>query len=365
MRKLALFLSILAACSIDRIGYIPPFDSTADEGKALAIESGRPTWKVGAGGGSGGVGPTGPTGPQGTAGAQGATGPTGAQGIQGVQGDPGPAGPTGPTGPQGTAGSDGAAGSIGPTGPTGPAGTNGTNGSAGPTGPTGPAGADGGAFNMRTKSSMLEEFTGNTTAGNHNWGTQSNSGALAVDLTSTNVQNHFGLISLSTSTSSSAQPLLLWQIDSWTVHNTTAEWTFKMPAALSTAAQRYILYIGWSNSANGVPANGLHISYTDNVNSGQWVLTASTSGEGSSTANSSTAPAAATWYTVKWVVNSDASSATAYIATDGGSYTTLGTVTSWIPTGRVGPVFYLRKTAGATATIMYADAFYFEKTLAR
>lgn len=249
----------------------------------------------------------------------------------------------------------GGGGSPGPTGPTGPPGA---------TGAQGPTGA-GTAFSMRTKSWGLEEFTGNTTGGNLNWGTQSNSGTVAVDLSSTNTVNHQGLVSLSTGASATSQPLLLLQLDSWILNGgLIAEYSFKTPASLSDGTNRYITYVGFSNSANGVPNQGVWIQYTDNVNSGQFTLETS-DGSSPQTANSSIAVSANTWYTARLEFNAGYTSVTGYIATDGAAYSTVGTISTNLPAGRVGPIFYIRKTVGTTARIMFADAFYYEKTMAR
>ncbi len=248
-----------------------------------------------------------------------------------------------------------AAGGGGATGPTGP---------PGPTGAQGPTGA-GTAFSMRTKSWGLEEFTGNSIAGNNNWGSQTNSGTLTVNLSSDNTVNHMGIVSLSTSTSSSSQPLLLWQIDSWILNGgLVAEYSFKTPANLSDGTNRYITYVGFSNSANGVPNQGVWIQYTDNVNSGQFTLETS-DGSSPQTANSAVAASANTWYTARLEFDAGYTSVTGYIATDGAAYSTVGTISTNLPAGRVGPIFYIRKTLGTTARILLADAFYYEKTMAR
>ena len=249
----------------------------------------------------------------------------------------------------------GGGGSPGPTGPTG---------APGATGAQGPTGA-GTAFSMRTKSWGLEEFTGNSIAGWHNWGSQSNSGSLTVDLTSNNTASHQGIVSISTSTSSSSQPLLLWQIDSWILNGgLVAEYSFKTPANLSDGTNRYITYVGFSNSANGVPNQGVWIQYTDNVNSGQFTLETSDASTPQS-ANSAITVAANTWYTAKLEFNAGYTSVTGYVATDGNAYQTVGTISTNLPAGRVGPIFYIRKTLGATARVLLADAFYYEKTVVR
>lgn len=221
------------------------------------------------------------------------------------------------------------------------------------------------AFSMRTKSWGLEEFTGNDVSGNLNWGTQSNSGTITVDLTSNNTASHQGIVSLSTGASSTSQPLLLLQVDSWILNGgLIAEYSFKTPASLSDGTNRYITYVGFSNSANGVPNQGVWIQYTDNANSGQFTLETSDGGS-PQTANSSIAAAANTWYTARLEFNAGYTSVTGYIATDGASYSTVGTISTNLPAGRLGPIFYLRKTLGTTARIMLADAFYYEKAMVR
>lgn len=82
---------------------------------------------------------------------------------------------------------------------------------------------------------------------------------------------------------------------------------FYLPTA-SSSANRYTAYIGGfvgtgtANNANGGPFAGPYISYTDNGNSGNWVMGSGVNNT-RTTANSSTAPANAAWNTLQINLN--------------------------------------------------------------
>lgn len=68
------------------------------------------------------------------------------------------------------------------------------------------------------------------------------------------------------------------------------------PTALSSATDRYQLYVGWAFITNAGPVHGWTIGYSDNVNSGSWVVQEWVSSVASTIANSSAAVLARTWY---------------------------------------------------------------------
>ena len=127
--------------------------------------------------------------------------------------------------------------------------------------------------------------------------------------------------------------------------------------ALSTVGNRYTAYIGFGDdtfSAN--PANGIFFSYTDNVNSGNWVINCRAAGV--TTAVNTTVAATTGFHTYGIIINSDATSVSFYI--DG---TVVGTaITTNIPTLPISPEFGLTWTSGNTPQ-MQIDLFWFFQTL--
>jgi hypothetical protein len=98
-----------------------------------------------------------------------------------------------------------------------------------------------------------------------------------------------GYISASTAIPVSKSATITWQ---WRIY-------FMFPTNVySTAANRYTFYVGGyraNTSAPYAPTNGPYISYSDNVNSGNWLLGSATGGT-LTTANSAVgAPALASW----------------------------------------------------------------------
>lgn len=123
----------------------------------------------------------------------------------------------------------------------------------------------------------------------------------------------------------------------------TLTWIFKIQT-LSSASPRYIFRIGLGDTliATGDQANGCYFEYSDNINSGNWVIkTANASTR--TTTNSATAVTAA-WHKAVITVNAAASSVS--FTMDGAS---LGSIATNIPTAAITVFMALDQTVGAVA----------------
>ncbi len=134
-----------------------------------------------------------------------------------------------------------------------------------------------------------------------------------------------------------------------------AEWRIRIPTLSVAGSEAFTLRIGLHDSTSAAPTDGLWFEYTDATNSGQWQVKAS-SNSTASTTNTTSAPAANTWYRLKIVINAAGTSAEFFV-----DDVSVGTVTSNIPTGsgRVfGPNAGITKTQGTTARLLDLDFFW-------
>jgi len=115
--------------------------------------------------------------------------------------------------------------------------------------------------------------------------------------------------------------------------------------ALSTAGNRYAFYIGLSDDENGNGAlniaNGVYFSYSDNVNSGNWVLNCTSA---SVTTSVNTAiPATTGFHTFTMNINAGATSVSFFL-----DNALIGTaITTNIPTTVLSLFFFLLRSSGA------------------
>jgi hypothetical protein len=112
--------------------------------------------------------------------------------------------------------------------------------------------------------------------------------------------NHPGLISIELTDASTkayiASPINMYMVKSSTI---TYQWRmlFLFPSQLSTSGNRYVFNIGVFGIISAAPAAGAYLSYTDNVNSGNWVLVSNYANGNLTTTNTSTAvPSVSTWH---------------------------------------------------------------------
>lgn len=121
---------------------------------------------------------------------------------------------------------------------------------------------------------------------------------------------------------------------------------------LSDATNEYELYLGFGDGNSGNPVDGAFIRYVRTA-SANWGIGASTGGTATVT-NSSVPVVATTWLGLRVVVNAAGNSAEFFIGNSGnGSFTSLGTVTTNIPTlvaNICTPFVRVNRTAGTATT---------------
>lgn len=134
----------------------------------------------------------------------------------------------------------------------------------------------------------------------------------------------------------------------------SVNWVISL-ATLSTAGNRYTAYFGMMDARAAVPDNGVFFTYSDNVNSGNWVLNCK-SATVTTSVNTST-PAVIGYVNFGIVINA---SATSVSFTINGS--TVGTaITTNIPTLPISPG--VRWNIAATSPGSLIDLFYMQQVL--
>lgn len=127
---------------------------------------------------------------------------------------------------------------------------------------------------------------------------------------------------------------------------------FRIPT-LSDGTNTFTVRFGFGNIATGEQNDGVFLRYTHGTNSGNWQLVAINNSSETAT-NSSSTPAANTWYRVKVEVNAAGTLATFYV-----NDVSIGTVASNIPTAAGHEVGILAgqivKSAGTTARTIELD----------
>lgn len=121
---------------------------------------------------------------------------------------------------------------------------------------------------------------------------------------------------------------------------------------LSTSTERYSMEVGFMDSLTGAFTNGAYFSYTDNVNSGNWLCTCS-NGTGSTSVDSTIAAATGTWFRLEIEVNAAGTSVVFKI-----NGTTRATITTDIPTttsNRLGLAVQQRKSVGTSSRSSRCD----------
>lgn len=182
-------------------------------------------------------------------------------------------------------------------------------------------------------------------------------GSVAVE-TTTSGNDHQGILTLSTGTSNNLTGVAAVHfyggnnIISLGGMAVSFEWRVFLPT-LSTAGVHYMVRLGlFDTTASGVPANGVYLQYTHDVNSGKWqgVCTASST---SSTTDTGVTTLAGVWIQVRADVNAAGTSAQFYV----NGVATGSPVTANIPTSGMRWMCKIEKQAPAitTARTMLVD----------
>jgi hypothetical protein len=172
--------------------------------------------------------------------------------------------------------------------------------------------------------------------------------------------NHPGTLVVST-TSSVSGGAITGLINGFYKKSSVITWrwrvNFQMPTQVSTVSNRYVFNVGSFNYNATAPWAGPYISYSDNLNSGNWTLNSSFAAGTTTTVNSATAaPAAGTWHVLAITL---VNGVFTYVL-DG---TTLGTVTDTnLPTTEGNWVAYagsiqLIPSSYTSATYAFMDSY--------
>lgn len=184
--------------------------------------------------------------------------------------------------------------------------------------------------------------------GNSVSGTAAGQGAPTVDIT------HPGLISVTTGTTAAGRSSLNSLVTSSVLFGGGPyawEGIVSIPT-LSTVADRFICLFGFVNSVSAAPTAGLFFSYSDNVNGGNWLVTAINS-SGSVTTDTGIPVVAGTFYKLNVSVN-----AAGTIATFSINGVVVARITTNIPVATADACGYthtIRKTAGLNSRSFVVD----------
>lgn len=136
----------------------------------------------------------------------------------------------------------------------------------------------------------------------------------------------------------------------------TINWVFKI-VNLSAASPRYILRVGIGDVPTTDQNNGTYFEYSDNINSGNWVIKTASSASRTTT-NSATAVTAA-WHNAQITINAAATSIA--FTMDGVS---LGTIATNIPATPVSAFINIVEVSGTVASAsILIDLMYYTQTL--
>ncbi len=134
----------------------------------------------------------------------------------------------------------------------------------------------------------------------------------------------------------------------------TITWYFNIPT-LSTSSQRYTFRIGLGDTVTGADlVNGCYLEYSDNTNSGRWVM--KTANASTRTSTNTTTAVSTGFQVIQIVVNAAASSVSFSAGTTLAGLTSLGTaITTNIPTASVSPIAGITKSVGTTTSSIQLD----------
>ncbi len=137
----------------------------------------------------------------------------------------------------------------------------------------------------------------------------------------------------------------------------TVNWVFNIVTA-SNGTNRYDIAFGLGDTiASTTEANGAWFHYSDNLNSGNWVINTSNASTPTNT-NTSTS-ASVGWHNAQIIIN--AAGTSIQFLMDGVS---LGTITTNLPATGIFPLFVLSITVGTVALgAIYIDLFYMTQIL--
>ena len=136
----------------------------------------------------------------------------------------------------------------------------------------------------------------------------------------------------------------------------TVNWVINI-ATLSNATNTYTLRLGLGDTVGSDEANGCYLEYSSGENSGDWII--KTASASTRTATNTSTAVGTGWQNISVSVNAAASTVTYYV--NGSS---LGTVSTNIPTTGISPFLDIVWSAGTVgANSIEVDLFYMSQTL--
>lgn len=221
-------------------------------------------------------------------------------------------------------------------------------------------------FNPRQRVRLYDDFIGNVTAngstGNLNWNySNTGTGAAPTTLAAPDA-NHPGVLSLNTGTTTTGRGTLFGSgsstIGSVKVNAGLVEFEglIQIPV-LSVVGDRFAFRFGFGDSNTGDFANGVYFEYDESASANWRLKTANASTR--TTNDSGTVVAAGTWYRLYLAISASGTSV-AYKIGD----TSVGTITTNIPTLDISPIAHIIKSAGTTARSSYLDYTFLQYALA-
>lgn len=166
--------------------------------------------------------------------------------------------------------------------------------------------------------------------------------------------NRPGVVQFNTGTTTTGRAAIRTSLDAWLLGNNNTLWEFEVAVnfpALSTAGQEYDFRIGFGDSVTADFTDGVYFEYDRNSSLNWNIVTASNSVR--TRTATAIAVAAATWFTLRAVINSLGTSVDFFI-----NNALVGTTPTNIPIGagrQVGILGAMIKSAGTTSVTALLD----------
>lgn len=217
-------------------------------------------------------------------------------------------------------------------------------------------------FNPRNQTMLFDDFINGNNASSLNWrnGT-SGTGAAITQVATDNA--HPGVNSLATGTT--ATGVAWYDLGPNSANGPikvgggalTILYVFQVPV-LSNGTDTFAVRLGLSGTqSGGTYDNGIYFEYNDGGSQPNIQLFTS-SATTKTQIDSGVALSAATWATVRFVVNAAGTSVAYFI-----NEVAVGTITTNIPSTNIAPQFEIIKSNGTTSRLMYIDLFYMYQNL--
>lgn len=219
-------------------------------------------------------------------------------------------------------------------------------------------------YHMIGKSYLFDDFDTATGAGMTGW-SNFNAGTGAVQTITNGEANHPGIVAHNTGTTNTGRSGMVRSSASVLLGGGTYvyETVVRIPV-LSNATDEFSVRCGLGDGTAADHVDGVYFEYNRASTGNYWVIkTASNSVRTSATldgtsGNPTVAVTANTWYRLRAEINAAGTSVTFYIDTAAGTRTSVGTISTNIPTGagrQCCPLMHILKSAGTTNVTAEVD----------